>query len=189
MPNHVVYLFGAGASANALPVSGQFHNRLSAFVSAIKDDPDATPIDQDLMTGFMWLLKEIANETVDVFAKTLYFFREDMTSFNKLKALLSCFFTFEQATNPLDRRYSDLLTYFLVPHMGGLAELPERISFVSWNYDTQLERAFYNILAGLPNPTNDPVFKHVMTQLHEKLVHLNGECGTSVLGFTGQGLR
>ena len=109
-------------------MSGQFHSRLSAFVSDMGDSPDAKPIDLDLMNGFTWLLKEVANETVDVFAKTLALFREDMTSFNKLKALLSCFFTFEQATNPLDRRYSDLLTYFLLPRMGALAELPEALA-------------------------------------------------------------
>lgn len=184
--NNVAYLFGAGASANALPVSGKFHERLFDFVNDMKSNSDASPIDMDLMNGFSWLEKETANETVDILAKTLHFFRADEKALLKLKRLLSCFFTFEQATNPLDRRYSDLLTYFLVPHAGGFAELPNNISFVSWNYDTQLERAFYNILAGLPKPANDAVLKHVMTQLHDNLVHLNGECGTKRPGLYGQ---
>jgi hypothetical protein len=186
MANNVVYFFGAGASANALPVSGQFHSRLSAFVADMTSNPDAQPIDKDLMDGFTWLLKETANETVDILAKTLYFFRKDHDAFLRLKGLLSCFFTFEQAINPLDRRFSDLLTYFLVPKLGELADLPPQVSFVSWNYDTQLERAFYNILAGLPDPASDDVLRHVMTQLHDRLFHLNGECGTKRGGHYGK---
>lgn len=193
MPKNVVYLFGAGASANALPTVTGFYDRLTAFVSGLHNQPaDTALISNEMISDYKWMLQELEGTgpgrrlSADEFAHSLYNSNRSY-DLKKLKALISCFFTYEQAVNHFDPRYEEFLNYYLPRSSGGFTDLPSNITFITWNYDTQMERAFYKILTGLPTAANRAAADHVLRQLTypERTFRLNGVCGTMQNGHYG----
>ena len=86
-----------------------------------------------------WLQKESARHaTIDTFAKKLYL-TGDAENYNKLKRVLSVYFTLEQKLNKADKRYDAFFASILG---GAVDDFPSNVSIVSWNYDSQIEHAY-----------------------------------------------
>jgi hypothetical protein len=144
----ITYLFGAGASANALPVVNQISDRLKIFIRVLRSDAfklgsekidgvEKTKHDyqMQLIDDLEWLNKETSRHaSIDTFAKKLTLKREHKL-LRKLKICLSLFFAFEQIDKSLDKRYDS----FFASILNSMTKFPENIRILSWNYDAQFE--------------------------------------------------
>jgi len=182
-----LYWLGAGASALALPLVANFEEGLSSFKKKVKittfqienSTADAEKTKASLLTSIEWLLSNLSeHSSVDTFAKKLYF-KRDREHLQMLKAVLSCFFVAEQSTVRVDYRYDSFFASIL--EFGGFRppEIPENIKFLSWNYDLQLEKAYFGYV-----DDNSKVIKELT--LNNRLYHLNGYCGTTQRGHIGK---
>ncbi len=186
----LLYYLGAGASSNVLPLASQFAERLASFAGELRKagptniygDPDAA--DDDPMWGkprtafleaIQWLAEEASRHySVDTFAKKL-FFRRDEAALNKLKATLSAYLIVEQSKGSVDQRYDAFLATVLEATDDQYPRLPEDISIVTWNYDTQLEKAFYGFCE------ED---KYVLERItmNNQIYRVNGYCSAGKVG-------
>lgn len=76
--------------------------------------------------------------TIDTYARKLYLTGRE-GEFKKLKSILCAFFLWAQLIYKPDGRYDTFLANVLVE---GSLELPNDISIISWNYDSQIETTF-----------------------------------------------
>ena len=166
MIKNIVYLLGAGASYHSVPVVEKMPNRMSLFVSLLRD------YFPDEFESFKKLDKIIEDikfyGTPDTLARKLYL--ASSTDLH-IKNFVSSFLIYEQLhktsdvqdlissrltngikedkdenvnkgiNNELDLRY---LSFFATIFKKDKEEivLPKNISILSWNYDLQLERAY-----------------------------------------------
>ncbi|MAD96826.1 MAG: hypothetical protein CMB99_05800 [Flavobacteriaceae bacterium] len=156
MMNKIAYLFGAGASRNALPIVNEIEGRLREFIDVLKEDnlqlSDQLVFDDlevkglkskqhyqnQLINDLEWLLKESSRHaSVDTFARKLTI-KNEFEKLKKLKICLSIFFVYEQTINAPDERYD---SFFAAIH-NELSELPKNIQILSWNYDYQFELSY-----------------------------------------------
>lgn len=153
--NKVTYLFGAGASFNALPIVNQIPQRLKELISLLKDPKlhlddvvfsDLTlrnnktqrEFQTEMIDDLEWMMKEsLKHASIDTFAKKLYIKKSDK-ELDKLKIVLSIFFILEQAQKGIDLRYDS----FFAAILNDLYRLPENVRILSWNYDSQFEKTF-----------------------------------------------
>ena len=140
----VTYLFGAGASANSIPVVNQIKDQLLEFgqkVRGIKksvEDHDWNDYRLKLLKQIDWLANETENHlSIDTFAKKLYL-RKDNDKLRMLKLITSIFFTYLQKTRLVDKRYDG----FFASILRDVNLLPRNISIISWNYDIQFELSY-----------------------------------------------
>lgn len=185
MDSKIVYLLGAGASFNALPLANTFAEKLKQFSLDLNEikrsslpsgfgDSDIDPLIDDSW----WLCKEGGKHaSIDTFAKKL-FFKKDHRNLKKLKAVVSTFLIIEQAKNNVDYRYDSFLATILTEQNGSVI-LPDRLEIITWNYDTQLDKAFY----GFCDDENYVIEK---ITLSDKVTRLNGYCGTEQSGHIGK---
>jgi hypothetical protein len=206
--NNIVYLLGAGASAQALPLVTDFNKRMLLFYHTLltaKDNGyrEATGLEEDIK---ILIENEQNHYSIDTLAKK-YWLAGSVAEYEKVKALMTCFLTFEVfkkekinlpdtkkvseleklsqdsldgSIRTIDKRYDALLAAIL--HKTPNLSLPSNVSFVSWNYDDQLEYAAWNIEnAGKEfkffQPSN--IVKPIATQesnvlFDKNLVKLNG---------------
>lgn len=149
----VTYLFGAGASANALPVVNQISMRIYGVIDRLKEseieDKDALNV---VIADLEWLAVKANSEnntTIDTYAKQLYLQRAG-DEYKKLGAALSLYFVLEQIKPEcLDRRYCDFWTNII--SIDETSEpintrLPKDLLLLSWNYDSQVEKAYHRVL-------------------------------------------
>ena len=151
--NKVVYLFGAGASRNALPIINEIPARLNVLVEKLQlpeyllddkpvnhlgiDLPSLKKCQDSIIESLKWLHKESKNHaSIDTFAKKL-FVKNKTADLNRLKNALSIFFICEQALNKPDNRYDSFYASILQKDV----KLPSNIKILSWNYDYQFELA------------------------------------------------
>jgi hypothetical protein len=155
----VTYLFGAGASAQCLPLVKDIPDRLRFFHGYIINNrraliatfPDLAPCDITEIQGEEMLLKaceDLAVEcakhaSIDTYAKKLFITGKN-DEYNSLKAVLSCFFIYEQADKRPDNRYDSFFASILGNHA---LNFQGDIRILSWNYDYQFEKA-YSIYSG-----------------------------------------
>ena len=159
MNNVFLYLLGAGASCKTLPLASKFSARLNKFADDLREakqmkfivnNPDITPEEQlwgrkfdNLLNAINWLAEESSHHfSVDTFAKKL-FLRNDIQNLKKLKAALSTYLVIEQSRHHVDQRYDAFLASVLSFDSSRRVNLPEHLRIFTWNYDTQLEKAFY----------------------------------------------
>lgn len=91
-----------------------------------------------IIKDFEWLKKECNNHaTIDTFAKKLYL-KNDLKNFYKVESLLSIFFILEQIIIKKDGRYDTFLASVLDSNLN----IDNRISILTWNYDSQFELAY-----------------------------------------------
>ncbi len=152
------YLLGAGASYNALPVTTNFSKKLKDFknwfeikYTKLSDEPyeDSQDIKlspkvckQIFIEKINLVIKKIDEiGSIDKYAKSLYE-KKCINKLKMLKATLSCYFTFEQSRIKIDERYLDFLKKIIIQDKGDI-KLPENFKIISWNYDIQFEKAFY----------------------------------------------
>ncbi len=161
----VTYLFGAGASANALPVVKNLPKRITELATEIgnkelssgpftliPDGETKRTYQENLLKDLLWLADSSKGTTVDDFAKRLESNKEDL---KRLKISLSMFFIFEQARISIDMRYDEFINSTLNKN---LLEFPENIKILTWNYDYQFEKAFSKYCGS-----------HNLIKIHEKL--------------------
>ena len=193
MNNVFLYLLGAGASCQALPLASNFAKRLKEFAAELKnagpkdkygkpnasyDDPVWGKNRDTLWEAINWLATESSHHfSVDTFAKKL-FFRGDKENLKKLKTALSAFLVIEQSSHPVDQRYDAFLASILELDENQEISLPKHLRIFTWNYDTQLEKAFYGFCED-----DDKVFKNVI--INERIYRINGFCGTYPPGTFG----
>jgi len=154
--NKITFLFGAGASCNALPMVKDIPERLEKLIGVLnspalllddnttfeglKTDSPKTKREyqKNLIDDLRWLVKEsVRHSSVDTLAKRLTI-RRQFSDLERLKKVLSVFFIFEQAQKPPDERYDTF--YASIIDSSGI--LDENIRIISWNYDYQFEFAY-----------------------------------------------
>jgi len=204
MEEKITYLFGAGASANALPLVKDYRKGdkvVDGLTKSMRNHADTLHLDEfpnhkDYMQEYiknLWWLADEADKfhTIDTFAKHCYL--TDKASLERLKQTLSLYFVFEQLINTKrDSRYLVFLTSIL-----NLMIFPENIRLVPWNYDFQMEltaemyrqESFHNSYGGAsvhspPFIEYYPPMGNVFPMNSDyyqadtfKLVHLNGIAG------------
>jgi hypothetical protein len=178
MSNVFLYLLGAGASCQVLPLASQFKERLPLFARDLRnagpqgvrrlDDPIWGTNRDNLLNAIEWLATESSHHfSVDTFAKKL-FFLNDHKNLQKLKAALSAYLVVEQSRNHVDQRYDAFFASVLIPDNRSAnirtftgsrhVSLPEHLSILTWNYDTQLEKAYYGFCKDEDNVIDDVTF-------------------------------
>ena len=151
-----VFLFGAGASANAMPINNQLKDRLKRLASTLSNQftslvPKTSGSIENkellnlLIKDLEWLAEKAKDhDTIDTFARYLHDndFNEELY---RLKLALVIFFELEPMTrdqnkgseNPdLDPRY---LSFFEDIRPNASGPISGNYKILSWNYDTQLE--------------------------------------------------
>ena len=91
-----------------------------------------------LISDLEWLKNASENHaTIDTFAKKLYL-KGQLNEFYKVETLLSIFFIIEQTINKIDGRYDT----FLASILNNQLNIDDRITILTWNYDSQFEIAY-----------------------------------------------
>ncbi len=152
----ITYLFGAGASVNALPLGAGLSESMNELAKKLeKYDDEKVKI---LINDLFWLADKAKEYgTVDSFAKNLKMHVVDRNTvfnydnlFNKidkkgeyrrLKNTLNAFFIISQNKN-LDLRYNRFLSHILIKEDNSIYSVKDNVKILSWNYDNQLEIAF-----------------------------------------------
>lgn len=168
----VVYLMGAGASygtrsngaiTSGIPVVNEIPGELGRWARNValfdwNDHASYRPQDslfevdlieaqKKLSTDLTWLAEESAKHaTIDTFAKKLYL-TKDFKNYNRLKRALSSFFMIEQVEHKADMRYDAFLANILTEG----CQIPDDITILTWNYDSQFEIALRTYLPQLAN--------------------------------------
>jgi hypothetical protein len=164
---NIVYLLGAGASANAIPIQNNIRVRINDLIYFLLefDKKNSNNINSEnriilnkVKKELEWLLSETKNhQTIDTFAKKL-FLKKNSSDILKLKRALINYFYFEQFVkfpptennqkqNPQyiesDLRYDSLFANIIQRNENNLS-IEDNISIVTWNYDLQIELALKN---------------------------------------------
>lgn len=138
----IIYLLGAGASANVLPIVRDIPSRASTIIGEISSvyNPAAGEQRDRLVEDLRWL-REVAlqHASVDTLAKKA-FLKGDQTTLHRIKAAITALFYIIQVTKPADMRYDAFLASILNQQL----KVPDNIKIVSWNYDFQFEKAYSN---------------------------------------------
>ncbi len=152
----ITYLFGAGASIEAVPIVDQIPERIIKMIELLEDDEyklsdsemfaipnvdeNKYQIQSMLIESLRWLWKHVMNHaSIDTFAKKLYVTRKT-DDYNRLKATFTSFLLLEQFKNPIDKRYDSF--FAALSEKGSPIKLPDHVKIISWNYDFQFEKAF-----------------------------------------------
>jgi hypothetical protein len=198
---NITYLLGAGASYHAIPIVGELEKTLEEvkfWASEAIKNPGHFSINTTHINGqkkfnsVMETAKFNANlyGTIDTFAKKLTISGSSF-DLSMLKAALSIFFTVwqessiknltltrirEEKFSDLDSRYLGLLTNCL-SYSNGNVKLYDNVKFITWNYDTQLERALATILDKDLNNVLENYNIYPYQTEKPSIVHLNGIAG------------
>jgi hypothetical protein len=151
----VTYLIGAGASAECLPVvkamaedvqevfvtiRDSYSSRFNGNITMYGYNLNLESVIQELLTDLNWIKEACKTHySIDTYAKKLYLV--DREKLDKLKLILSFYFTFVQITKPTDKRYDNFWASILTSK----SRLPSKIKLLSWNYDFQLEQSYINM--------------------------------------------
>ncbi len=146
MDNVFLYLLGAGASCQVLPLANGFSKRLTSFAKDLKEAGptniygDSEPAPDDdlwgnnrdcLLETIEWLALESSHHfSVDTFAKKL-FLRGDRQNLKKLKAALSAYLVIEQSRHHVDQRYDAFLASVLRQDSNQNVTLPDHLRILS----------------------------------------------------------
>lgn len=157
MSKRVVYLLGAGASKNAVPVVADIPEGLARFKKRLKyyfasttntygHPAPATP-QEPSVSSLIQTVERLETEcahhaSVDTLAKKLFFLR-DHQKLKDLKVALGCFLQFEESSKRVDKRYDAFLSYVLDSDRYDRLKLPANVSILTWNYDAQIDKALY----------------------------------------------
>jgi hypothetical protein len=150
----ITYLFGAGASAQALPTVTGIPQALENFINLIENDFEGSEevfvssldikrnkAKIQILTDLDWLKQASLNHSsIDTFAKKLYLTGKTR-DLKRLKSTLDLYFTIEQLFKGIDFRYDLFYSTILRKKDNGDIELPTNVNCLTWNYDIQLELA------------------------------------------------
>jgi hypothetical protein len=200
MPETFCYLLGAGASCKVLPVSENFPEKMEEFLSFYNEfraehdrqnpsDPNISAnflkYESDFKDSMNWLMTEAKNHTsIDTFAKMLHL-TNDYNGLARLKATLATYLVMAQAKYGTDLRYDGFLATILHPGppMGiGLPLIPDNIRIVTWNYDIQLEKGFYQYLQNKEEKARKFTIYHNITK-NRHIKRINGLAWVPTLNY------
>lgn len=156
----ITFLFGAGASAQKLPVVSQMPTTLEKTIKLIQGKEYQLPNEKFkntritgtetksfyqkfLINELKWLKEMSENHaSIDTFAKKLSITGK-IKDLRRLKLSTSAFFAINQtqlewSNNKIDNRYDTFFASIMDTSVG----LPENIKVLSWNYDSQFEMAY-----------------------------------------------
>jgi hypothetical protein len=193
MLKNIAYYIGAGASAQALPVVSQFPDRIELMIKNIEEKNKIPGIIQsslleesankEFIESLNWLLIESKRHaSIDTYAKKL-FIKDDRQKLLKLKAIITAFFTIEQGLNHVDKRYDSFFASILEPDSFNNISIPSNIKILTWNYDNQFEKAFYDYCNNKDDVLNKITFND------KQFYHFNGYSGTSQPGHIGTSFK
>lgn len=194
-----IYYIGAGASygirnsdkiAEGIPVVKEIPEEFNVFRAYIANAeiPTGEIVFQDIYrTGHddvenarRYMLHDIdslisgikEHATIDTYARKLYLTRRKR-EFERLKTALCAFFVWEQLEHKPDGRYDTFLANVLDERT---LNIPKDISFVSWNYDSQMELAFrtYRLNTGLAIFEKNTVGQWPMLTDNGRIFKVNG---------------
>lgn len=150
----ITYLFGAGASCNALPLvkeieMSMINLKLTLASSDLKLSSeekfrqDSTNTKQEVLDFFIrdliWLIEKAGHHaSIDTFAKKLYL-KKQSSELLRLKATFSAYLILIQCMKVADNRYDSFYASIL---SDSWIKFPENIRILSWNYDLQFEKSF-----------------------------------------------
>ncbi|HVT86538.1 MAG TPA: hypothetical protein VHD35_15140 [Chitinophagaceae bacterium] len=185
----ITYVFGAGASCQAMPLVSNFSTRFDSFRNFINTGGFNNA--SDLVGAANEFADQIKSHlSFDTFFKKLFHQKQER-NITRYKCVLLVFFLYEHLLMPeseqdsiilekkynIDPRYDALIAGLLKPVMGR-TEFYTNINFITWNYDVNLEFALHNFLDHnqsfyefLERHRNEQVFK-IDDQI--KVIHLNG---------------
>jgi hypothetical protein len=198
---NITYLFGAGASYNSVPIwnkQGETMRIVARHInSAIsrnktgKETLHNNPIIKELIAKLeFYSLKAVEFGTLDIYAKSL-FLLDSKKELNDLKYHLSVYFDIWEnfvgklevidevksvKYTDIDKRYYSLLSVLLNKGNANPV-LNSNVSFISWNYDLQLEMAYKSFIHDSSKQTLEYVnhfFKFFDREEKNDVVHLNG---------------
>ncbi len=209
MNKKFTYLLGAGASFNSIPILEgqgksmmQVANSLQIAINDINLFPNSKSskiFENEKLLNFknnLFHFGKLANEygSIDIYARRLSLLG-NFTELNNLKYCLSVYFdlweTFfgiktiqneskKKYFDKIDKRYFSLLSVLLEKN-DQKPKLNNNISFISWNYDLQLEKAYSSFL-----PTNNNTLEVINSGIKfiddesdqkQDIIHLNGYRG------------
>ncbi|MBL7981546.1 MAG: hypothetical protein JNL52_07015 [Flavobacteriales bacterium] len=198
----VVYLLGAGASANALPIVSLMPDALRAQVPRLRLYFSDRPEVSNALSKYEMELNNLARlsidyGTLDTYARSLFLLGSKSAELASLKLHLSMFFLLEPFLAGVPGPKSGtqkgyMCTYSIDPrYMGWLAvllsdglELNRRVRVLSWNYDFQVEFALARYCeAGSTDQMHERYNIHpsaadkVINEHDFFLTHLNGIAG------------
>lgn len=144
----VGYLFGAGASAQCIPVVNGMAEDIKKLIVELSrytignfltfpgDNDDADQLNKAI--NVLSPLVDICENyySIDTYAKKL--FLTDERAFKKLKLDLCLYFTLRQIVTKPDKRYDNFFSSII----NTKDALPSKIKVISWNYDFQIEKSF-----------------------------------------------
>ena len=156
----IVYLLGAGASAQTLPMVSQIPKALEEHHQWLWGYAREAKARQDMIEGkpeterskllgeYLMIIDELKtgsanHESIDTYAKKLYLrgktIAADRTKLIEMKIGLALFMAYLQAKKrTADKRYDGFLASLLTPTPGGTLTLPPDVLVLNWNYDQQL---------------------------------------------------
>jgi hypothetical protein len=191
----VVYLFGAGASAQRLPVIASMTSRIKDQVEWIdKNAGDVNDSDKHQQIGqtsrallfeYRDALKKLPEEvapyaTIDLYARWLETNR-DYPKLDRFKATVITFFAIEQYIHGFDPRYEGFFGSIL-DHRN--RKLPDDVVILTWNYDQHMAMALAR--AGEHSDLAEVMGQHGIRTLYRltrgqstdfRILHLNGIAG------------
>ena len=142
----ISYLFGAGASAYALPTvrrtdkTTEYANSLRELAEKLKSNDSINssyiPLRDDLYKNLYWLAQKGDDYgTIDTYAK--YCYDKQSQDLSKIKETLSLYFTIKQhIEKQIDPRYKNFLIKVIEHDI-----FPDNIKILNWNYDFQMQLA------------------------------------------------
>jgi hypothetical protein len=143
----IVYLFGAGASANVLPVVKDTPKRILKMIERLPELNSSGPglkncTDEEvqkLTNELQWLYDNSEKHaTIDTWAKKLSL-KCNYSDYFRLIAIYAAYFALEQLYGEVDSRYD---TFWASIMQNTYKNLPPNISILSWNYDSQFELSY-----------------------------------------------
>lgn len=191
----VVYLFGAGASAQRLPVIANMTSFIERQIEWIEKNAggvnDADTHQQigktsrGLLLEYRDALKKLPEEvapyaTIDLYARWLETNR-DHPKLDRFKATVITFFAIEQYINGFDPRYEGFFGSIL-DHRA--RKLPDDVVILTWNYDQHMAMALAR--AGQHSDLGEVMGQHGIRTLYRltrgqvddfRILHLNGIAG------------
>lgn len=194
----VTYLLGAGASFNAVPIwSFQGRSMINVGEELIRETelkfkktnvPGPNEDHSYLMklaNQFKMLGKKAEDfGSIDIYAKRLYLLNKT-DELNNLKKCVSLYFDLwasgflncsKDKFVKIDKRYFSLLSVLLEQNANSPL-LHSNVSFITWNYDLQFEKAYETFLSEKEKSLASIISKINYQKTEEKIVHLNGYRG------------
>lgn len=192
----VVYLMGAGASCgkrnneSGVPIVTDIPPQLLGMANQLKlsnwtneekvysrDGITSIPMydaQKELSEDLRWLSENCSEPaTIDTYARKL-FLKKEFEEYNRLKRTLASFLLLEQKKNKSDNRYEAFLANILTDDL----EIPNDITIVTWNYDSQFEIALSEYGVEYANLKESPIclpsYDNVNADRRYKIFKING---------------